>query len=62
MNKKQRERLLDALDILTEIRNEEQDKYDNTPENLQYSERAEKFQEDADSLTEAIQLIEEVQE
>jgi len=62
MNNKQREELRKALDILTQVQEEEQEKYDNAPEGLQDSERVEKFQENADSLLEAIVIIEEVLE
>jgi len=57
MNKEQRERLQNAIDIMTEVQEEEQEKYDNAPENLQDSERVEKFQENADELQEAIDAV-----
>jgi DNA-directed RNA polymerase subunit F len=60
MNKEQREKLQEALDILTEIQEQEQEKYDNAPENLQYSEKFEKFQEIAETLQEAIDTIQNV--
>lgn len=60
MNDKQRKRLQEALDILTEIQEQEQEKYDNAPENLMYTEKFEKFQETADSLQEAIDIIQPI--
>lgn len=60
MNKEQRKRLQNALDILTEIQEEEQEKYDNAPEGLQDTDRVLKFEEDADKLQEAVDLVNEV--
>ena len=62
MNKGQRERLRKILDELGELQEEEQDKYDNMPENLEDSERAEKFQENADGIEEAIDLLKNIVE
>ena len=57
MNKKQRERLNELIEqvegIVSEIEEmaeEEQEKYDNMPENMQDSERGEAFQEAAVNL------------
>jgi predicted RNase H-like HicB family nuclease len=60
MNKKQREKLQEALDILTEIQEQEQEKYDNSPESLQDTDRVNKYQDDADTLQEAIDSIQGV--
>ena len=60
MNKNQRAKLQDALDIVTEIQEQEQEKYDNAPEGLQDTDRVQKFQEDADSLQEAADSIQTV--
>lgn len=62
MNKAQRKKLQFAIDIISEISEEEQEKYDNAPENLQETERVEKFQEDAEALQEIQSEIEEVLE
>lgn len=62
MNKEQREQLQKAIDIISEIAEQEQEKYDNAPENLQDTERVEKFQEDADSLEEIRQELESILE
>jgi len=62
MNKAQRKRLQDALDILTSIQEEEQEKYDNMYEYFPDSEQTEKLQENADTLQEAVDLIEQVME
>jgi DNA-directed RNA polymerase subunit F len=62
MNQEQRKRLQEALDILTEIQEQEQEKYDNAPENLQYSEKFEKFQETAESLQEAVDIVQAIVE
>lgn len=65
MNKKRLERLNKIIDTLEnlhieleEIQQEEQDCYDNAPENLQYSERYELMQENADSMQDAYDNIE----
>lgn len=44
--------------IIERIRNEEEDYYDNIPENLQDSERANKSEEAIESLDEAIESLE----
>jgi len=62
MNNAQRIKLQEAIDIVSEMAEEEQEKYDNAPENLQDTERVERFQEDADKLTEAHELLDEVLE
>lgn len=41
------------MDRITEIREEEEEKYDNLPESLQESEKGEAFQEGIDSLENA---------
>lgn len=60
MNKKQREKLQIALDILTEVQEQEQEKYDNAPESLQSTDNVEKYQENADNLQEAIDSVQTV--
>ena len=60
MNKEQREKLQGALDILTEIQEQEQEKYDNAPEGLQETDRVQKFQENSDNLQEALDTIQGV--
>jgi len=57
MNQEQRKKLEEVLGILTEIQEQEQEKYDNAPEGLQDTDRVNKFQEDADELQEAIDII-----
>jgi hypothetical protein len=52
MNKKRRERLREALDIIIECREEEEAAYDALPESIQGGERGDKMQEIIDSLTE----------
>ena len=47
---------------LETLRDEEQDKYDNAPENLQDTERVEKFQENAEKIQEAIDILEELED
>jgi hypothetical protein len=46
--------------VLEEVRDEEQDAYDNMPEGLQYSERGDMMQEAIDSLDEAVDAVDEV--
>ena len=49
-----------CINELEKIRDDEQDYYDNIPENLQYSQRAEASEYANDSLDEAIDLLNEV--
>jgi len=62
MNKQQKGRLQEAIDIISTIAEEEQEKYDNAPENLQDTERVDKFQEDADALQEIQETLVEIVE
>jgi len=57
MNAEQREKLQQAVDILTEIQEQKQEKFDNAPEGLQDTERVQKYQEDAENLQEAVDII-----
>ena len=52
--------LYNCINILERLRDEEQDYYDNIPENLQYSQRAEASKYAIDSLDEAIDLLNEL--
>ena len=49
-----------AHDVLEEVRDEEQDAYDNLPEGLQYSERGDLMQEAVDNLDEAVDYLDDV--
>lgn len=51
--------LYEAIQIIEEVRDEEQEAYDNIPESLQDSERAETMQEYIDSMDEAYNEIED---
>ena len=69
MNKQRRKELNVIIDKLTELRDllenlkdEEQDYFDNMPENLQYSERGERAEEAVMSLEEALDNIDSVVE
>lgn len=50
-----------ALDILEEVLYAEEDAYDNIPENLQGSWRAEESEEAIDALNDAIELLTDLQ-
>lgn len=52
-----REDLYAWIDILDNLKDEEQDYYDNIPENLQYSQRAEDSEAAIDNLDEALDLL-----
>ena len=52
----------DAASDVRCIADEEQEHYDNMPENLQYSERADAFQENADNLSDAADTLESMVE
>ena len=45
------------INILDNLKDEEQDYYDNIPENLQYSQRAEDSEAAIDNLDEALDLL-----
>ena len=49
-----------CINELEKIRDDEQDYYDNIPENLQYSQRAEDSEAAIDNLEEALDLMNEV--
>lgn len=67
MNKQNRKELQKALDLLnganeiiSSIKEQEEEKYENLPEGIQESERGEKFQENIDNLDYAISDLENV--
>ena len=49
-----------AHDVLEEVRDDEQDAFDNLPEGLQYSERGDLMQEAVDNLDVAIDTLDDV--
>lgn len=49
-----------AHDVLEEVRDEEQEAFDNLPEGLQYSERGEMMEEAIDSLDEVVDYLDDV--
>lgn len=69
MNKDRRKQLADAKDSLdeiiaslNEIKDEEQDAYDNMPESLQSSDRGTRMTDAIDAIDEAISSVEEAQQ
>ena len=62
INQKQRDKLAEIINELEFMEVEEREKYENAPEGLQDSERFRKFEENACSLQEAIDLLTEVME
>ena len=62
MNKAQRDILSRIYDEITQIRDEEQDKLDNIPENLSGSSKADQLQEGIDKLEEISGLLEEIKD
>lgn len=69
MNKDRRKQLADAKDALDEIiaslndiRDEEQDAYDNMPESLQSSDNGSRMTDAIDAIDEAISSVEEAQQ
>ncbi len=60
MNKERRERLQEALDILTEVRDQEQEAQDNLPESFQGGQQYEQMEYNIDNLEEAVAHVEEV--
>lgn len=66
MNKQRRSRIAEALEmisgakeILEEVRDEEQESYDNLPEGLQAAERGEQMQQNVENLEDFIGCLEE---
>lgn len=51
--------LCSAYDIINEVREEEQEAFDNLPESFQYGERGEKMEETIYTLEEMVDAIEE---
>ena len=69
MNKKRRQRLSEAIrtlhgviSVLEDARDQEQDGFDNLPDNLQETERAQSMEDAIDQLTDAIENIQEASE
>jgi len=60
MNQEQRKIILSMMEGLEEIADEEESKFDNAPENLQFSDRFEKIVDGAESIREAISILEDV--
>ena len=54
--------LYDCINTLESIRDDEQDYYDNIPENLQYSQRAEDSEAAIENMEEALDLLNELYE
>ena len=62
MNKQQRAILERIIGELEQIQEEEQEKYDNAPEGLADTDRVLQFEENADNLQEAIDILNDVVE
>ena len=69
MNKQRRQRLAEAIrtlerviSVLEDARDQEQDGFDNLPDNLQETGRAQSMEEAIDQLTDAIEYIQEASE
>ena len=59
---KDKDALYDCINTLESIRDDEQDYYDNIPENLQYSQRAEDSEAAIENIEEALDLLNELYE
>ena len=59
MNKKQRERLPTAIDVLREIADEERDKVESAPENLAQTDQYVRMEECADAIDSATAELDE---
>lgn len=66
INQKKRKRLSEAVtllrragDIISSVESDEADCLDNVPENLEYSERAEKMSDNCDALCDAGDYVDE---
>ena len=62
MNNQRRRRLQKALDIIQEVRDEEEEAMENLPDNLRDGERGDRMQETIDELEDAHATIERVVE
>lgn len=62
MNIARCKRLQKIVEQIEELRDEEQEAFDNTPESLQFSERGEKMEEAIQCLETAIDSIKEITE
>jgi hypothetical protein len=67
MNKQRRERLdeahsklLEAYEIIEDVKNEEEEAFDNMPENLQGSERGEQMEEYIGTMEDALDSLDDV--
>jgi len=60
MNQEQRKRIFDIIENLDYIANEEREKYENAPEGLMDTDKFLQFEENADRIQEAIDILEEV--
>lgn len=54
------EQLQDIMSALDEIRNEEQEAYENLPESIQYGERGDAMADAIDNMDEAASLLEDI--
>ena len=68
MNNERRKRIKDACDkiweainILTEVKEEEEEAYDNLPDGLQYSERGEQMSDNVYALEDAVSTLEDLE-
>lgn len=57
---KDKDDLYSIINELDSIKDDEQDYYDNIPENLQYSQRAEDSEQAIDNMEEALDLLNEI--
>lgn len=57
-----KEDLAVCISMLEDLKNEEEDFYDNAPENLQYSMRYEMSQEAIDNIEEALNCLEQAED
>ena len=57
---KLQDQLQDIMSALDEIRNEEQEAYDNMPESIQYGERGDAMTDAIDNMDEAASLLEDI--
>lgn len=60
MNKARKARLQEAIDILTEVKDEEQEALDNLPDSFRDGEQGEKMEEAISNIDEAVSQLEEI--
>ncbi len=60
MNKDRKKRLSKIWSLLEEIKDEEQEAFDNLPESMQYTEKGESMEQNIDEIDEVMERLNEI--